>query len=337
MAHNIDNIIDKIYGVVKSHKLEKDGEYARWLWQNNEGTRDLGVNAYGCADAANILYTIGKFPCTNEERDRFVSAIKNLQNPETGLFVEGTHHTTHTTAHCIAALELFEAKPDYPLNALKNRATKDGLYELLESLPWDTNPWDGSHQGAGIFAALSLVGDVDMEWQDAYFEWLKNETDPETGFFGKSWKDKFSAPPFYNIGSTFHYLFNVEYKNMPIYYPEKLIDSCLDMYYNQRDGIEEALAPSNVGFSIVDWVFCMTRASRQTTHRFDEIKSVLQIYADKFIKFLDEVDASTHEGMNDIHALFGCVCAIAELQQALPGYIKSTKPLKLVLDRRPFI
>ena len=72
MAHNIDNIIEKIYGVVMAHKLENDGEYARWLWQNPDGTRDLGLNAYGCADAANILYTIGRLPNTNKEKDGII-------------------------------------------------------------------------------------------------------------------------------------------------------------------------------------------------------------------------------------------------------------------------
>jgi hypothetical protein len=35
--------------------------------------------------------------------------------------------------------------------------------------------------------------------------------------------------------------------------------------------------------------------------------------------------------------LFGAVCALAELQTALPGYIESKKAMRLVLDRRPFI
>ena len=43
------------------------------------------------------------------------------------------------------------------------------------------------------------------------------------------------------------------------------------------------------------------------------------------------------EGFGDRHMLFGTVCALAELQQALPGELESTVPLKLVLDRRPFI
>ena len=45
----------------------------------------------------------------------------------------------------------------------------------------------------------------------------------------------------------------------------------------------------------------------------------------------------THAGLNDMHTLFGCICALAELQSFLPGEIVSDVPLKLVLDRRPFI
>ena len=39
----------------------------------------------------------------------------------------------------------------------------------------------------------------------------------------------------------------------------------------------------------------------------------------------------------DLHLLFGMVCCLAELQQALPGTFRTQRPLRLVLDRRPFI
>ena len=55
------------------------------------------------------------------------------------------------------------------------------------------------------------------------------------------------------------------------------------------------------------------------------------------MRYLEELDADTHEGMNDLHALFGTVCVLAELQAALPGKLNSVQPLRLVLDRRPFI
>ncbi|MDF3130566.1 hypothetical protein P0Y35_15265 [Kiritimatiellaeota bacterium B1221] len=43
------------------------------------------------------------------------------------------------------------------------------------------------------------------------------------------------------------------------------------------------------------------------------------------------------DGLNDLHMLFGSLCALAELQASLPGVLTSSRPLKLVLDRRPFI
>ena len=49
--YNIQPIVDKILERIEAHKIE-DGQYARWLWQDEKGSRELGVNPYGCADAA---------------------------------------------------------------------------------------------------------------------------------------------------------------------------------------------------------------------------------------------------------------------------------------------
>ena len=57
----------------------------------------------------------------------------------------------------------------------------------------------------------------------------------------------------------------------------------------------------------------------------------------EYIAFLDAVDMRTHDLWNDLHSLFGAVCALAELQIALPGELRSEYPLRQVLDRRPFI
>ena len=58
MIINIDNIIKDIYTAVMAHQL-REGEFACWLWQDENNSRELGINEYGCADAANLLYTIG--------------------------------------------------------------------------------------------------------------------------------------------------------------------------------------------------------------------------------------------------------------------------------------
>jgi len=81
----------------------------------------------------------------------------------------------------------------------------------------------------------------------------------------------------------------------------------------------------------------LNRASRQTAHRFNEVKECLREFSKGYIEFLSGIDEKTDDGFNDLHRLFGTVCALAELQQALPGELETEKPLKLVLDRRPFI
>ena len=330
---NIDYIISKVKDTVMTHRLA-ESEYCRYLWQDENSTRKMGLNEYGCADAANILYTIGALESDPEKRARWVKTMQNMQDPQTGLFYEGTHHTFHTTAHVIAALELFDAQPLYPLAALYEYRDKNKLYDLLENLNWEKAPWGSSHQGAGLFAALIITKSVDLQWQNWYFDWLKDKCDPVSGI---SYGTKLGWDSLaHHLYGWFHYLFNHEYARRPIPYPDKLIDSCLSMYADHRDEMDYAFG-GRCGFCEIDWVYCLNRAGRQTPHRFFEVKAALRDFAGTYIRFLETTDEKTDEGFNDLHMLFGAVCALAELQQALPGELESTVPLKLVLDRRPFI
>ena len=87
----------------------------------------------------------------------------------------------------------------------------------------------------------------------------------------------------------------------------------------------------------IDWIFAMNRAARQTPHRFHEVKALLRDFAGKYVDYLYSLDAKTDDDFNDLHILFGVMCALTELQLALPGELESDVPLKLALDRRPFI
>ena len=326
----IDDLIEKIYECVKKHNLEKPGQYSRWLW----GERDLGINEYGCADALNILYSINKFPETHEEREGFADALMNMQNPETGLFTEATHHTIHTTAHCSAALELLDKKPRYKCFALEKYTTKEGLYDLLENeVNWQ-NPWPQSHKGAGILPCLTNTDMVSLQWKDWYFDWMWNHTDEETGFFFHG--DKKEAPLYMYMAGGFHYIFNHEAERRPLKHPEKIIDSCIFLMENIKNP-EYGNLITRCTFIDIDVVYCLTRAMRQTPYRFYDGKKALEKYAERYIKFMLSVDYDRDEGFNDLHMLFGAVCCLCELQSALPGKIITSKPLRLVLDRRPFI
>ena len=338
---NIQPLVNDIGKTVASHQLDRPGAYRRWLWQEaptqsnaKPRERDLGVNEYGVADAANLLYTIGRFPSDPTERASWVEVLRGLQKPDTGLYVEATHNRFHTTAHCIAALELFDKKPLYPIKAMDYLHDKDALEKFLDGLDWLNNPWAQSHQGAGVYASLVLADEVPLEWEDWYFGWLYENADPKTGLWRKDHIG--NAGPrgvFPHLAGTFHYLFNHEYAHRPLRYPDKLVDFCLDVY--NRD-LYPVLG-KNTSFAEVDWVYCLTRALQQSGHRFADARVALEKFATDYTAMLLGLDKQTHDGWNDLHNLFGVSCCLAELQQAVPGLLRSETPLKLVLDRRPFI
>ena len=327
---DIDPILQHIEETVKRHELST-GHYCRYLWQDRAESREMGLNAYGCADAANILYTLNRFPQDPVERAQWVAALQSKQDPQTGIFLEPTHHDFHTTAHCVAALELFDARPLYPLTAMAEYRDITKFFRLMEDADW-LHKGCMAHAGAGLFAALVITDTVDNEWVQQYFDWFNKNCDPASGMWVQEPAPAF--PVAIRMGDAFHYLFNYDYYKQPIPYPEQLIDSCLAMY---RDGNLPEGFGRQFHYIEMDWSYCLNRATRQTPHRFHEVKETLYELAVGFTDFLNRVNWEKDDSANDLHLLFGVTCCLAELQLALPGLIHSSKPMRLTLDRRPFI
>ena len=335
---NLDPIIEKAEATVASHKIGK-GDYARWLWQTAKNDRQLGSNPYGLADAANILYMTGSFPQDDEERAEFVKNLRGFQNPETGLFNENTHHTYHTTAHCTAALELFDKYPSYPFTALRQFDDIPTFYKMLDDLDWVSAPWPQSHQGAGVFAAKVIVERPSLEWQNAYFDYLDGHCDKEIGMSraGAVIPRPSDGMILYDhhLNGWFHYCFNYNHCHRQFPCTETFIDTLIKMYNKQMLGTK--FFGKSIGFREIDWVFPINRATWQIGYRREEAKELMRDFALKYVDYINSLDVKTHEEFNDLHALFGAICCLSELQLALPGEILTTKPMKNVLDRRPFI
>ena len=133
----------------------------------------------------------------------------------------------------------------------------------------------------------------------------------------------------------FHYCFNYNHCHRQFPYTETFIDTLIYLYENQKLNTKDF--GKSVGFREIDWVFPINRATWQVGYRREEAKELMRDFAVKYTEYLDSIDVESDDGWNDIHALFGVVCCLSELQLALPGEIFTTKPLKNVLDRRPFI
>lgn len=325
--------VDDAAGIVARANLGRPGAYARFAPVG--GAALSPIDPYGCSDAANILYTIGRFPRALDERAGFVAEMQRQQEPDTGLWRETTHHPIHTTAHCLAALELFDAGCLHPLTALAEQRQPAGIRKFLDGLDWQKAPWHASHQGAGIYAALILAGEGSRAFEDAYFGWLAEQSDPTTGMIRRGHLGPVEhsgvATLFPHLAGGFHYLFNHQYARQPWRYPAAFVDTCLTLRAERRFPLAKI-----VGFAEIDWVYCLNRCQRQSGHRFTESMAALEAFADEYTAFLIGLDRQDAR-LNDLHMLFGALCALAELQQALPGRLLTEQPLKLVLDRRPFI
>ena len=348
-AVDIRPLINEIKQCVNQHELAQKGAYCRWLWDGSvwgDGgePRTLGKNPYGCADAANILYTVNELDCGEETRRARIREIQVLQDPETGLFYESTHDPIHTTAHCLGALQLFDVKPLYQVSELHKYYEKVALYALLDGLNWRGDPWTQSHLGAGVYAALANADEMTEAFSKNYFGWLWENADETTGFWKKGFAETApcsgrrtvngKASLYCYMAGGFHYLFNLEYAKIPLRYPEKVIDTCIKLY--SENGLPDYFM-KRCNFIEMDWLYCLTRAGRQADYRREERLALIESFAEEYCANLMKLDFAADESFNDLHLLFGACCALAELQTALPGKIVTEKPLRLVLDRRPFI
>ncbi len=318
--YDLEPILNRTRQRLALHALP-DGSYSRWA---PDLTDKAAPNPYGCADAVNLMYMLGELP---ENREPLAEKLRQMQD-EDGLFREGSHAVFHTTAHCLAALELLDAKPLYPCTAAAEYFRPEGLVSLLDEVHRMKS--GRGHIGAGIYAIANLTDAATPEWNRTYFRWFWEHTDPETGFWNTDCQEHHD-PMWEYMGEGFHYLFNHEHAHAPLRYPEKMIDTCIDLW--RTPGALPERFGTRVHFLELDWIYCLNRASRQTAHRFDEIRQCLTDFCDSYYTYLMEADWN----FVDLHTLFGGISAFAELQQAIPGLIVTNMPLRLVLDRRPFI
>ena len=329
--YNLQPFINEVQKILSAHYLGEAGKYAQWVKQNEAGKRNLGATPYGCAIAANILYTIHAMPADFAEREQFVKVLQSFQNPENGLFENPGNYASHTTAFLSGALELFDARPLYPAKGLADYQTREGLFSFMDGIDWAREPWLGAHLGAGIYGSMLLTESASNDWEDYYFEWLDKNADPLTGLWRVGALE--GAPYFHYLAAAFHYVFNYEYAKRPLPYPGELLNTCINAYYDGAciDFAKEA------GWADIDFTYLLARVQRRAGVKMKETRKILTEIAEGLIGQLLSINASENEIFDDTNTLFAVVSALAVLQDALPGYIRTEKPLRLVLDRRPFI
>lgn len=227
-----------------------------------EGMNDV----YGTADAAIITYTLNEMPTDARGGNEWIAALQQFQEADSGVFAGLGHNEIHSTAFALSALELFDGKPLYPLAKFEKLMDTNEITAFLESLDWRNQPWGESLKGAGIYACMVLSESVPQEWEQVYFDWLHENADPLTGLWRKGCVKHedgclAGAPLFHHVAGTFHYLFNLSHRQQPIRYPERIIDTCLELYRNGE--LDLPIEPLN--YFHIDWVYTFRCCMKQTS------------------------------------------------------------------------
>jgi hypothetical protein len=288
---------------------------------------------YGVSDMACSLYTIGALHPSAKERSEWASAFALFQNPSTGWFLEKDPKTLspqHNTAFALGAMQLLDL--DSPVPVVMESQYAD-IRSYLNSLNWRTGVYQESHKGAGIGSIYALVPALrSTKWFAEYFETCDALFDPNNGMMGT---EKVHNGDIDQIGGTFHYSFLYQYFNRQMPYPEKRIDAILGL--QRPDGYWSG---ENHLWMTLDAIYLMTRTLRYAPHRYDDVCTSVR----HIMKVLQQ-DVYSAEGRKKVfsatggvHSLTAATNIAAEAQQFLGSKEVITDwPLKLVLDRRPFI
>ena len=90
----------------------------------------------------------------------------------------------------------------------------------------------------------------------------------------------------------------------------------------------------------LDAIYLMTRTLRQNPHRFDDVRNCVRRVMGILMNdvFSAEGRKKTFTGNLAVHSVTAAISIAAEAQQFLGAQeVVTERPLRLVLDRRPFI
>jgi len=301
------------------------GHYAR-------SPGDTVTELYGVADMACILYTLNELMPAEKERAEWAAAFQAFQNPDTGWLIERspTHAALHNTAFALAAMQLLDLSPQYPVKMGPEYADPRAF---LNTLDWRTAVYSDSHKGAGVGSIFALVPALGTPaWFDAYFGTCDDLVDPNNGLMGKEKPPGGDAD---QIGGTFHYSFLYQNFNRQMPHPEPRIDSVLRLQL--PDGYWLA---TNHLWMTLDAIYLMTRTLRYCPHRFEDVRNVVRRVMGILMGEVFSVEGrkQTFTGRLAVHSVTAALSIAAEAQQFLGATeVITARPLKLVLDRRPFI
>lgn len=192
-----------------------------------------------------------------------------------------------TTTMCQQALDALLASPPPPRNWPSEWLTANGLIQYFESIPWK-NPWLDSNRV--MFVLSQMCHDVErhhkpelLKLVDVALDWLDKHQSPETGL----WQGPHDVSLTNAMAATFHFTFYYGYRNRPLQYVERIIDSCLQL--QEPHGL---FSGKVVGQTCLDYdaLDLLAKASLATDYRSDDVQKAMTRAYDALLGLYNPAD-----------------------------------------------
>jgi hypothetical protein len=323
---DIQPILDTATQLLSACGLGDSGAYSR----TPGGEKDL----LATAAAVNLQYILGTFPGHSGPRETWINELRSPQDKTTGLLHINGQPDPVATASCAAALECFDMRLSHTPHSLMAYADPVELPLLLDKLPWEEDPAAAGTFSAAVYTLLTLGDEASHHWEDAWFHWFNRAFDEHTGLVKHGCispvilLEQYTLFP--HLQGLFPLLTAYNAARMPHPFPWRLIDTILDMLESNWSLFSRDLEARELPL-----IYSLSRSMRITPHRQEECQQTLRRFAHRWLRYLKEQAQAGH--MNDLVITARDLCAIAELQQILPGYIRTRRSLRQVLNRRPFL
>ncbi|NVM27503.1 MAG: hypothetical protein HWN65_01565 [Candidatus Helarchaeota archaeon] len=326
-VYNLNNFLSFIHEFIEQFKAgPKIGDYS---YKRGKEIPDL----YGSSDILMTLYAINELKLTENQRLEWIKRLQTFQDPKTGWFKEAEtlHFKEHSTAYCIAALNLIGGKPAFPLKFMKKMNTKRKLWRWLRWQLWSLI-WSTSHRGPGVAAALAMTGEAPAGWFDWFFEWCNKKVDPKTGYWRLGFIHKLGMISKDEMAGAFHFYYIYEYFKHPLPYPKQIVDWTLRLQHNN------GLWDKNVPYCIdLDGVYSLARASKAANnYRKRDVERALEKTLHTIVTCLNDKEFLFKNYRNS-HRLVGALAAVAEIQDYMPDRLDTPKKWRNQLDYAPYI
>ena len=316
------------------------------------------IDALSCADFAVIDYTVGPWPLSGSERDARVGILQGFQEVPRGLFVEGdtqlgkpgkveggsgddrqvptgasvgsgragvaVRDSFCRTGYFVAALELLGARPLHPIRAMDELRTPAGIDGFLDEIDW-SSPGIGLCRAAAVASCFAITGDVGPEWFERFFDRLAREAGAR-----KMRKRRGRTHPA-ELGAALGLMTIYERMRAPLPRPDDVVRMALG-----RQGSDGLYDPSGPGWLDFAAAFVLERGLRQTGKRRKRVLAACGKLLRASAKFL-LAPGPREVFADDPHRAAGAVSLLAVLAEALPGAIRSRRPLRLFTGRHLFV